>query len=343
MTQYEKILGAMIGAAIGDAMGAPLETRPPYLIKEELGNGEYVYDYIEMPYDAPQQNLPLGTVSDDFAISYLSLLEFIKAGGVTKKAATKALLEFKNNEKYATYFACVGPTTKVGIAKLEGAVLEKTPYDVLPVDNRTVTNGGAMKSWVCGLFNPGNIEKAIDDSIIMCKLSHDNVIALSGAASIAAATSVAMVEGSLLSEIIEAGIVGAREGYKKAMYIARKAAGASVEERIKLAVQIGIKYSNDFEGCINEMTDIIGTGLNANEAVPSAFGFLAAAGGDVMNSIYHAINAGNDSDTTAIMVGAMAGAFKGANSIPEKHLSLLSSVNDMDIERVAREINEIIS
>ena len=29
MTQYDRILGAMVGAAIGNAMGAPLETRPP--------------------------------------------------------------------------------------------------------------------------------------------------------------------------------------------------------------------------------------------------------------------------------------------------------------------------
>lgn len=343
MTQYDRILGAMVGAAIGNAMGAPLETRPPYLIKEELGQGEFVRDYIEMPYDSPLQNLPLGTVSYDFAIAYLSLVEFVKAGGVTKKAAIDALLELKNNDRYAIYSARVDRASAVGIEKLEGIVQERTPYDDLPVDNRYLTNGAAMKSWVCGLFNPGNMEKAIDDSILMCRPAHDNVIALSGAASIAAATSVAMTDGASLSDVIEAGITGARKGYEKAMYVARKAAGASIEERIKLAVEIGVKYSNDFEKCVTEMTDLIGTGINANEAVPSVFGFLAAAGGDVMKSIYLAINAGNDSDTTGTMAGAIAGAFKGAGSIPEKHLPLLSSVNNMDIERVAREISEIIA
>lgn len=343
MTLYDRILGAMVGAAIGNAMGAPLETRPPYLIKEELGKGEFVRDYIEMPYDSPLQNVPLGTVSYDFAISYLSLVEFIKVGGVTKKAAIDALLELKNNDKYAIYSARVDRASAVGIEKLEGVVQERTPYDDLPVDNRYLTNGAAMKSWVCGLFNPGNMEKAIDDSILMCKPAHDNVIALSGAASIAAATSVAMTAGASLSDVIDAGITGARKGYDKAMYVARKAAGASIEERIKLAVEIGVKYSNDFEKCVTEMTDLIGTGINANEAVPSTFGFLAAAGGDVMKSIYLAINAGNDSDTTGTMVGAIAGAFKGAGSIPEKHLPLLSGVNDMDIERVAREISEIVA
>ena len=176
----------------------------------------------------------------------------------------------------------------------------------------------------------------------MCKPAHDNVIALSGAASIAAATAVAMTNNTTLVDIIDAGIYGAKKGYEKAMYVARKAAGASIEERIKLAVKIGIKYSNDFEKCITEMTDLIGTGINANESVPAVFGFLAASGGDVMKAIYLAINAGNDSDTTGIMVGAIAGAFKGIGNIPEKHLPLLSSVHDMDIERVAKDISEMI-
>ena len=342
MTKHNRILGALTGAAIADAMGTPLESRPVYLIKEELGNGGFVYDYLDLPYDVPEPHAPKGTVSDDFAISYISCMEFVKNRGISRQAAIDALLEWKYNEKYAVYFACVGPTTKRGLAKLEGNY-ETTMYDTLPCDNRGVTNGGSMKSWVAGLFNPGNIEKAIDDAIVMCRPSHDNVIALAGACAVAAGTSVAMSAGATLSDIIDAGIYGAREGYNRAMWVAKKAAGASIEQRIRLAVEIGLKYTNDFEGCVNEMTDIIGTGLNANEAVPAAFGFLTAADGDVMQSIYLAINAGNDSDSTAIVAGAIAGAFKGIDCIPAEHLPFLSEVNDMDIAGLARDISEVIA
>lgn len=343
MTRTDKILGAMVGAAVGNAMGAPLVTRPPYLIKQDLGNGNYVKDYVDMPFDSPLQNVPRGTVSYDFAIAFQSLTEFIQAGGVTEKAAIKAVLDLKENKKYQIYYSRVDQTSKVATEKLEGVVFERTPYDDLPVDNRNITNGGAMKSWVCGLLNPGNVEKAIQDAIVMCKVTHDNVIALSGACSVAAAVSVAMVSGTLLSDIIEAGIEGARKGYEKTLRIAWKAAGASVEERIKMAVEIGIKYSNDFEKCITEMGDLIGCGINANETVPAAFGFLAAAGGDVMKTILLAINAGNDSDTTGTIAGAMAGAFKGIDNIPQHHLSLISSVNHLEIEKVANEVSKMIS
>ena len=342
MKRYDRILGSLAGAAIGNAMGAPLETCTPYLIKKELGNGELVRDYVDMPYDSPIKGIPRGTVSYDFAISYLSLLEFVKAGGVTKEASARALLELKNNQKYAIYAARTDTATKVGLDRIEGVKHEWTPYDDLPVDNRYLTSSAAMKSWVCGVWNPGKVEKAIDDAFSMCLEAHDNVIALSAAASIAAATAVAMMDGTSLSDIIDAGILGAHKGYDKAMYVARKSAGASIEARIKLAVEIGLKYSNDHEKCIEEMTDLIGTGINANEAVPSVFGFLTASGGDVMKSIYLAINAGNDSDTTGVMIGAIAGAFKGIKAIPDKHLPLLSSVNDMDIEGLAKKIDEIV-
>ena len=342
MKRYDRILGSLVGAAIGNAMGAPLETRTLDLIKKELGHGELVRDYVDMPYDAINQNIRPGTVSYDFAISYLSLLEFVKEGGITKEASARALLELKNNPKYEVYAARTDTATKVGLDRIEKVKHEWTPYDDLPVDNRYLTSSAAMRSWVCGLWNPGKVEKAIDDAILMSKEAYDNVIALSGAASIAAATAVAMLDGSTLSDIVEAGITGAHKGYEKAMYVARNSAGASVEERIKLAVKIGLKYSCDHERCIREMTDLIGTGINANEAIPSVFGFLVASGGDVMEAICLAVNAGNDSDTTGVMIGAIAGAFKGIKDIPEKHLPLLSSVNDMDIEALAKRLDEII-
>ena len=44
--RYYRILGCLVSAAIGDAMGCPLETRPVYLIKKDFGHGDFVYDYM---------------------------------------------------------------------------------------------------------------------------------------------------------------------------------------------------------------------------------------------------------------------------------------------------------
>lgn len=341
--RYNKIYGCILAAAIGDAMGCPLETRPVSLVKEHYGKGDFVYDYMEPLPDSLAHDLPRGLVTDDFSVAYISGKHFLKNGGcISRQAAIDALIDWKNSEDTKIFFERYGgPTTRQSIARLEGCNVD-TSRDYLLCENKTATNGGGMKAWIAGLFNPGNIDKAIDDAIIMCHPTHNNPIALSGACAIAAAVARDLVNGVKLDEVIEAGIYGAREGYNRSVVFARPSAGASVEKRIELAVEIGLKYSNDFERCIVEMTDLIGTGLNANEAVPSAFGYFAAGRGDVMKTIYLAVNSGNDSDTTAIMAGAIVGAYTGGADIDASHLQLLSEVNSFaNIPEFANEIYEI--
>ncbi|NEA17600.1 ADP-ribosylglycohydrolase family protein, partial [Streptomyces halstedii] len=54
----------------------------------------------------------------------------------------------------------------------------------------------------------------------------------------------------------------------------------------------------------------------APEAVGLAFGAFAAAGGDFRTAVLTAVNMGRDTDTTAAVAGALAGALHGASAIP---------------------------
>lgn len=339
---YDKVLGSMVAAAIGDAMGTPLESRPIYLIKQDLGQGGFVYDYCDMPKDSFAPHMKKGFVSDDFSISFASLKAIVKHGGVTRDAVIEGLLDWRYGDQFKLYSSSyLGPTTAMGIQKLEGTY-EPTYMDSMECHQKTITNGAAMKAWICGLLTPGNLDKAIDNAITLGLPTHDNVIALSAAGAVAAGVAKAMVPGATTDQVVEAGLYGAQEGYRRALEVAHDAAGASVEKRIGLAVEIGLKYSNDFEACITEMTDIVGTGLFANEAVPAAFGFFVSAGGDVMETIYRSINAGNDCDTVATMAGALAGALRGYHTIPPHHLPFLSQTNGMDIEQMAKDVCSLI-
>lgn len=336
-TKQSKILGALLAAAIGDAMGAPTETRPVKLVKEYFGG--FVYDYMVPPDDSLAHGLPRGFVTDDFSLSYVSARHFINAGGkITRQAAIDALLEWSDMDQYFIPYS--GPTTKKMVLGLKGEEMDHS-RDYLLCENNTGTNGGGMKAWVAGLFNGGNVDKAIDDAIVMCLPTHQNTVALSGACAVAAATAQAMVKGATVDQVIEAGCYGAREGLRKAYLVGRPGCGASIEKRIRLAVSIGLKYAHDFEACITEMTDIIGTGLQAVEAIPAAFGYLAACGGDVMKAIYLSVNSGNDSDTTAIMAGAIAGALYGCEGIEDHHMPFLNEVNDMDIGALAQDLDAV--
>ncbi|MGI5888395.1 MAG: ADP-ribosylglycohydrolase family protein [Oscillospiraceae bacterium] len=352
LTRYERILGAMIGDAAGDAMGSATETRPTYLIKEDIGDGGYVFDFKKPLPDTLASGMERGAVTDDFSLSYLTIKHILKAGKITRDACVDALGEWvKDYDRYYTRHA--GPTTRSAVAKVLGVEYKPFLGQIASVDGSTLgwnctangkaTNGAAMKAWVAGLFDAGNIDKAIDDGIIIGKVTHENPVALSGAGAAAAAVSAAMA-GADLGGIVDAGLYGAREGLRRSWDMcAQKSAGASVEKRIKLAVATGIKYSNDFNRCISVMADVIGTGLNANEAVPAAFGFAVAAKGDPVKAIYLGVNAGNDTDTIAALSGAICGAHTGAGAFPDDYLELLSSVNGMDIKGLAEKTAEAVS
>lgn len=337
-TKYDRIMGAFLGCAIGDAMGAPTETRPIALIKEHVGGGDYVRDYCLPLPDTLSAGQPKGQFTDDFSVSYLSARAFARAGGVTRQAATDALIEWSTYDRY--YINHSGPTSKRAIALCKGEPVDDS-QDYACCRNAWATNGAGMKAWVAGVFNGGNLDKAIDDAILMCQVSHDNPVALSAACAVAAGVAAGMAKDSTVADVVKAGLYGAREGYARAWRCARASAGASVEQRIRMAVTIGVNYAHDLDRLLQEMSDVVGTGLNANEAIPAAFGFFVAAQGRVMDGIYMGVNCGNDTDTVAAITGALCGAFSGAGAIPPQHLPFLSEVNEMDIRQAVEEVDRV--
>ena len=76
----------------------------------------------------------------------------------------------------------------------------------------------------------------------------------------------------------------------------------------------------------------------ATEVIPCVFGIPAATPGDPMSAIKMGVNIGDDTDTVATMVGAVAGALYGMGNIPDEYISLINKVNDFDLEGLARDI-----
>lgn len=332
---YDKILGSILGAAVGDAMGAFTETRTPEMIKEHFGGYVDSFDHVP-PSDSFIRGCTPGTVTDDFSLAYFTAIELAKCGGeVTPEVADKAVLEWA---EYPQFFRFAGPTTNAAVMALKGTPVPNK-YDYLACDNNKTSNGSGMKIFPVGLINPGNLDKTIDDTLTICMPTHPNNISISGGAAIAAATAAAMKDGATLDDVIEAGIYGAKKGYELGIEKGKRCASASVEKRIPLAVEIGRKGLG-WERTMLELGDIIGAGLAASEAIPATFGILAACEGDAMSAIKMGVNIGNDTDTIATMVGAIAGALYGAKGIPREYIKLIDEVNAFDLEKVAKDIFE---
>lgn len=329
METERKVLGSIVGAAVGDAMGAATETRSAEIIKEDFGG--YVEDIITPPADCFARGREAGVVTDDFSLAYFTAWELAKSGGVVdEQLAKRAVLTWADHPEFY-HFA--GPTTKAAVERMRGQVVEnKNAY--VNCDNSKSTNGSGMKIFAAGLINPGHIDKAIQDSVTLCMPTHHNNIAISGGAAIAAAVSRAMDPGATLDDVLVAGIYGAQKGFEIGSRVADRLAGPSVEKRIKLAVKIG-KEGLPWETAMLKLRDIVGAGLSAAESIPCVFGILAACPGDAMSAIKMGVNIGDDTDTVATMVGGIAGALYGISNIPERYIDLIDRVNGFDLRDLA--------
>lgn len=333
MTQNEKILGSLLGAAIGDAMGAATEMRTTAQIAELFGG--YVTEILTPPNDTFARGAEAGFVTDDFSLAYFTAETILKNGGkIDEKVAINSLLCWAGHEEY--YGKYVGPTTKASIKKLLGEETVAT-YPFLKYDCAKATNGSAMKIGSVALFSPGDVDKAIQDAITICLPTHGNNLSLAGASAVAAAVAKAMEEDATLYDVVEAGIYGARKGNEIGSKVATVLAGPSVEKRIGLAVDLAMK-AESLEQAIQDIADYIGSGLMVYEAVPAAFGLMVAAKGKPMEAICAGVNVGYDTDTTATIIGAMVGALHGMKDFREDHLELIEQKNNFDLRKMANEI-----
>ncbi|MEG1180414.1 MAG: ADP-ribosylglycohydrolase family protein [Oscillospiraceae bacterium] len=341
--RQDKILGSLLAGAIGDAVGVSTETRHAKAIKERFGG--LVRDFTQPTDDGRGRGAKMGVVTDDFSMAFITLEEIVKSKTrLTEDTAKKALARWMTYPQYSRY---IGPTTLAAIARITGVETEY-PFEQLSTAhmlciNSRATNGAGMKCGIMGLFNAGDLDNAIEETITMCMPTHDNVLALSAACAISVATAKAMLPDVSYVEVIQAGLYGARQGYKRAEERgARPVAGGSIEKRMQMAVEIGLNNCDDFEKAMNEIADIIGGGLYAYESIPAVFGHIAACKGRVLDSVFMGVNAGDDTDTVACMTGFIVGALNGTQDIPKKFLQKLNEMNGFDLTQMALDVDKTL-
>lgn len=337
----KKIEGILGLAAIGDAMGAATENLTFQQIRTMFG--EPVTTFLKPGKTAFALGNEAGEITDDFSQIYFLSKAILKNNGeLTSEIIVKAILEWSNVPRFFDRFA--GPTTRSAIEMYKNPTLEMKPLPgAVAVDYASkATNGAAMKIAPAGILNPANLEAAIDDAITITQVTHDNSLAICGACAIAAATSASLATNATMDEVLSAGLYGAIRGEGKAKLCSREVAGASVIERIKLAMEIANGLGSKEEKLF-KLSQIIGSGLLITETVPCAFGIVALNKDNALQAVIDAVNIGYDTDTLATIVGTMVGAF--ADFTDPHFLALyeqVQKVNDINIVELAQQLTEII-
>jgi ADP-ribosylglycohydrolase len=338
MTDYslsDRILGALIGAAAGDGMGAATEARTTQQIIDCFGHP--VTDFETPPPDTFGAGNVAGQVTDDFSSAYFLAQSIADCGGkVSKEAVSTALVRWSEHKIFFDRFA--GPTTRIAIKRCKGEPVP--PSKGVNLKSRQATNGAAMRISPIGMFHPGNLEKTIEDSITVTMVSHDNVPALSGACAVSCAVSRALMPEADLYQVLQAARFGAIEGERLGRLVADDVPSPSVLRRLDEAIRIALGPGSPEEK-MHALGRRIGAGLHIAEAVPCAIGFVAANPGDAVGAIIGAVNVGYDTDTIATMTGAIAGALQGASAFPPHYLPTLEGANGLQIENLAERITTL--
>jgi len=333
---FNHILGGLAGALIGDAMGSATET----LTLEEINSrfGGRVTDFYSPGEGTFASGRKAGQITDDTS----QMLKIIHAiiennGNISVELVSRQLLEWAKEDELFSRFA--GPTTKKAIELLRAG---HDPYKtgIAEKMGMGISNGAAMKIAPAGWLNPVDLDKAVEDAVVLCIPTHNADVAFAGAGAVAAAISEGLNPNSNLLSVLDAARYGAKKGYdigKKQSIVLRS---PSMVSRINLAAEIAIGKEDFFTIC-EKLASVIGCGLPIIEAVPFAIGVFLASRGDPNLGIIGSVNMGGDADTTSTITGAITGTFAGIEKLSPETYQKVIEANDINLEKIASDLSEI--
>ncbi|MFF0005318.1 ADP-ribosylglycohydrolase family protein [Streptomyces tibetensis] len=275
--------GALLGLAVGDALGAPAENMKPSEIRARWGR---ITGYVS--------DNPSGTDDTEYAI-FSGLLLARHGSALTPSHVEAAWHEWIADRDE-------GPFRGAGFS--ERGTLENLRRGLAaPISaqhRHAWSDGLAMRAAPFGVFAAGRPAEAARLVAIDGSVSHDGE-GIHGGRAVAAGVAAAMA-GAPSDAVVAAALAVVPDDSWTARSLRRAVAVAHRGERaVRSAVVIG-GYP---------WTDL------APEAVALAFGAYAAADGDFEQSVLTAVNMGRDADTTAAVAGALAGATQGVSAIPQ--------------------------
>lgn len=316
------MLGAIYGVAVGDALGAPTELRNTKQIIETFGG--FVTDFKPAPSDTFARDYPAGTVTDDFSMCYYLMKTLVDSNGVfNSEIARKAILAWGADYTYFDKFA--GPTTRQALEQLQSGNVVSDPFGLINY-NSQATNGGAMKTAPIALLAKGSWQLALDYTITLCKPTHFNSTAVSGAAAIAVAAAEAQQEHTSLEKIFEAAMWGAKQGRERLEQLDYIAVAPHIEYKIEQAIAIGASCTS-FQDLLFKIDSQVGTNLQVSESVPAVFAIIAGTRGSLIEALKAGANVGGDTDTIAAMTGAILGGYCGSTSLPDSLIKSMCQAN----------------
>ncbi len=302
---FDRACGALLGGAIGDAMGMPASFFTRKQIKERYG---FIQDFLP-PGEGQEAHgaLSAGDVTDDTQETLILARSLCGKGTFDREDFLQRMAQWARDSGILDT-TVIGPSTR---RFLEAVTQGRDPA---PGARESRTNGSAMRVAPVGIRFRDDHDECARQAAASSLPSHGSAPCAAGACAVACAVAAGIRGGYRPQEIMDFAYRGALYGESVGYDIP----APSVARRIQLAREIvDRRRPLGLEACIDELCAVIGAGMEVYESVPFALGIFYAADGDPCQTILGAVNAGDDADTNASIAGAVAGAFGGAGRLPD--------------------------
>jgi len=339
----DRIRGCLLGLAVGDALGVPVET----MTHEEImaaTNGQGIVGYSKPLQKKVRDtgNLPPGSTSDDTQLTRVTLRSLVQSGGFNLRDQANCLVD----EFETTTFGW-GGTTRVAAQELKdwrdsGGTRGRAPEIHAPCppnsNKRGCGSGVAMRIAPLAIHHLLRYElderdrcKGFSaDAMSLGLLTHADPRA--SIAAIALGHTVSLLTSDYLRDSERTiGLDYFRIMiWNRIIYEVRQAEATYRHFRPEQPL-----FSSRLKDALSLRFDSvalrqqINTGFSAMQSVPFAIATALRHPNDFRTAVLEGVNAGQDTDTVGSMVGAIVGARVGIKGIPEKWLMDLHGAGSM--------------
>ncbi|GLJ88302.1 hypothetical protein GCM10017589_09020 [Streptomyces poonensis] len=355
-TLAERITGALVGAAVGDALGGPVEGYSPEQITERHGGritgvvGPWHGDDWRTARPLAPYHKGDGHVTDDTLMThalvrvYATVRDHLDAYAVAEHLVPDLMTTprwIPELEAEALPLQRVFLAEKWLVARLHYGHVDPREAGV----GNIVNCGAAMYMAPVGLVNAANPAGAYAEALDLAG-AHQSSYGREAAGVFAAAVAAACVPGATPDSVVAACLSLAKDGTR-----------AAIESVCETAARF-----TDFESALRPLREAVApydtvgadyrapslgarrpSRLHAIEELPVALGMLVVAGGDHRHAVLGAVNYGRDCDSVATMAGALAGAL--GSEVPSGWAKQVAEASRLDLHapgtvlaEVAREI-----
>jgi ADP-ribosylglycohydrolase len=312
----DAVYGCLIGGAVGDALGAPLEGLYYTDIREKYGKlKDFIPSYQGNTGKPRGQPGIQGVVTDDTTLRHYMCYAIVKKGGrITPDDFAKVLLEKKMNPNR------LWSNEKITLMKLQVGM---NPWET--GRGNPPAGCAVMAIAPIGIINAGDPSQAYQDASNIASINQEGVNR-DAAATVAAGVAAAFLPGATVESILETMMEHSADIVRRAIVLTMDLAhrSSSVDE-----------FAEKF---YSEMLDWTWPALNWNkdrffsasslEIVPASMAILYLCNGDTNQSIIEGANFGRDCDTIGSLCGCLAGAMNGASSIREDWICDCEKANE---------------